>query len=246
MSRKKCNGGGSDEPSAPFWMLTYGDVMTLLLTFFVLLLSFSSMQESKFKQVMGALQAALGVLNSSNAVFETPASTGELPMDQVPLVEAAMDAVAKALESEGMEDEYDVIPTDEGYAIRLSSPVLFDLASADLKPQGRSALRKVAELLAKTDDPVRVEGHTDNVPIHSDRFPSNWELSTARALSVLKFLNAHGVDARRLSAVGYGEFRPLMPNDTPEHRNINRRVEIYVKTRGNTPALPVDSALTWR
>lgn len=246
MSKKKNSGG--DEPSAPFWMLTYGDVMTLLLAFFVMLLSFSSMQEAKFHQAMGALQAALGVLNSSDAVFETPASTGEKPMEDIPLVEDTMKEVAEAMAAmDSLDSEVDVIPTSEGYAIRMSSPVLFDLASADLKPAGQSILEKITGKLRATAETIRVEGHTDNVPIHTVTFPSNWELSTARALSVLKFLNRGGIEPERLSAVGYGEFRPLVDNDTQEHRDINRRVEIYVSTQSkDAQTSSDDSELLWR
>jgi len=247
MSRKTRN-DESNEPTAPFWMLTYGDVMTLLLSFFVLLLSFSSVQEAKFHQAVGALQAALGVLNSSDAVFETPASTGDKPLEDIPLVEDRMKEVADAMAAiDSLDSGVDVIPTSEGYAIRMSSPVLFDLASAELKPEGRAILAKVAGTLRPTGDNIRVEGHTDNVPIHTAKFPSNWELSTARALSVLKFLNANGIAPTRLSAVGYGEFRPLVDNNTQAHRDVNRRVEIYVNTRHtDLNSSASDSELMWR
>ncbi len=231
MSKKK--GGGDDGPTAPFWMMTYGDVMTLLLTFFVLLLSFSSIQEAKFQEAIGAMKNALGVLNSHSSVLDQNAKqteSAETPTAPE-VVEEEKEEVVEILENLGLTDEFDVVTTDDGYAVRLSSPVLFALGDAELKSEADTLLQTLAEFLARKDHPVRVEGHTDNVPINTTRFPSNWELSTTRALSVLKRLHADGLEQTRLSAVGYGEFRPLLANDTVENRAVNRRVELYVTIR---------------
>jgi chemotaxis protein MotB len=211
-------------------MLTYGDVMTLLLTFFVLLLSFSSVQEAKFQEAASALQAALGVLKSQESVLDhaAPQKAQEASVG-LEEIEGQMSEIVEIVRSEELSDDVDVIPTRHGYTLRISSPVLFDLASAEIRPQGAGLLSRLADYLLQFEYPIRIEGHTDNLPIRTERYPSNWELSTARALSVLKLMNERGIVPTRLSAVGYGEFKPLLENDTPERRQVNRRVELYVE-----------------
>jgi chemotaxis protein MotB len=114
--------------------------------------------------------------------------------------------------------------------IALESDVLFDSGKTNLKPAGQAALAKVAQVLASiTDRKYQVAGHTDNVPIHTARFPSNWELSTARAVEVVNFLIANGMKPQQLSAAGFGEFDPVVPNDSPEHQAQNRRIEIVLE-----------------
>jgi chemotaxis protein MotB len=108
--------------------------------------------------------------------------------------------------------------------------VLFDSGKTVIKPAGQTALARVAQVLAGiTDRKYQVAGHTDDVPIHSARFPSNWQLSTARAVEVVNFLITGGMKAQQLSAAGYGEFDPVAPNDTPENRALNRRIEIVLE-----------------
>jgi len=210
-------------------MMTYGDIMTLLLTFFVLLLSFSSIQEAKFQEAMGALQSALGVMKDPSSVLESlsqPVETMNQVKDETGSSE--MEEVIEMLNESGLQDNFDVFPTKEGFTVRISSPLLFDLGQANLKPESEQVMLDLTDILNSFDNTLRVEGHTCDLPINTARFPSNWELSAARALSVLKFINQRGVESERLSAVGYGEFRPLLPNTKPENRHTNRRVEIYV------------------
>jgi chemotaxis protein MotB len=111
----------------------------------------------------------------------------------------------------------------------VTDQVLFDLGKADLRPEGRAVLDGLASALKEVPNDIAVEGHTDNRPISGFPFPSNWELSTARATSVLRYLvDDKGLDRKRISAAGYGEERPVVPNDTPAHQAQNRRVEIVV------------------
>ncbi|MGD9150174.1 MAG: flagellar motor protein MotB, partial [Desulfobacterales bacterium] len=109
--------------------------------------------------------------------------------------------------------------------------ILFDFGKATINPAGHGLLAQLAKSIQQVPNAVRIEGHTDNVPIQTKRFPSNWELSVARAVNVVKyFAEAGKIDPRRLSAVGYGESRPLVANDTPANRQKNRRVEILLLT----------------
>jgi chemotaxis protein MotB len=111
--------------------------------------------------------------------------------------------------------------------MRLNDRALFDLGAAEVSAGAKKLLHHIGDIIAKTDYQIRIEGHTDDLPIRTVRYPSNWELSTARAVNVLRVLQQHsGIEPRRLSAVGFGEYQPLFPNDSPAHRARNRRVEI--------------------
>jgi chemotaxis protein MotB len=123
--------------------------------------------------------------------------------------------------------------SNEGAHITFEDFLLFDFGKAEINPGGLAFLERVAALIQKIPHPVRVEGHTDNLPIHTARFPSNWELSTARAVNVVKYFAGLGkINPQRLSAVGYGDTRPLVLNDSPANRSRNRRVEIVLATEG--------------
>ena len=141
-----------------------------------------------------------------------------------------MDEALKAFTAEpGINVRY----SNQGAHITFEDYLLFNFGKADINPGGLAFLDKLAALLQKVPYPVRVEGHTDNVPIHTARYPSNWELSIARAVSVVKYFAEIGtINPQRLSAVGYGETRPLAPNDLPANRTRNRRVEIVLATEG--------------
>jgi chemotaxis protein MotB len=123
--------------------------------------------------------------------------------------------------------------------MRLSEHTLFDVGIASLSPESVSLLQKIGAVISKTSYRVQIEGHTDNLPINSEKFPSNWELSTARAVNVLRyFIDVHGISPHRLFAVGFGEYQPLVPNASPAQRAKNRRVEIIfiAKDKGKEAA----------
>lgn len=214
---------------APGWMVTYGDLMSLLLTFFVLLVSFSSIQESKFLQALGSLKGALGVLPKyESTVFRQYILMPRLNRRERVRVTMLMKKLRQALEEKKLQKHVKLNVKENGILIRIDAPVLFDLGKANLKPEIYPILDKIVELTMGWPNEIRIEGHTDNLPIHTKEFPSNWELSAARAISVLRYFVSKGVPSSRLSAVGYGEFHPLVPNTSPENRAKNRRVEIYI------------------
>ena len=225
MQSKKKN---EEEEGAPGWMVTYGDMMTLLLTFFVMLLSYSAIDIIKFKEAMGSLRGALGVMKSEKGVINFPKlMIGNRQQQQM---ETATIRLKKLIKQERLEHAISVEQTDKGLLIRISSPVLFDLGKANIKPDIRPVLDKLVGIVAQWEGPMRVEGHTDDLPIHTAQFPSNWELSTARAVKVLRYLIEKGrIDPKHLSAVGYGEYHPFVPNLSAENRSRNRRVEIYLE-----------------
>lgn len=233
MPRKR---GGSDDEGgggAPAWMVTYGDLMSLLLTFFVLLLSFSSVHEEEFKKAMASLQGALGVLPKEEVLLQLIKPIYEPPV-QRRMQDAAI-RLAKYIKVHGLEGKVRVTRIEQGgIKVTLQSPVLFDTGKADLKPEAAPILADVTGMLTEIPDRViGVEGHTDNVPIRTEEFPSNLELSVARAVSVARYLiDTQDIDAATTFVSGFGENRPVAANDTPNGRAKNRRVELTVRPRG--------------
>ena len=137
-----------------------------------------------------------------------------------------------------LEDEIELLFSKEGLVMRLAEHTLFESGVATISAPALPLLEKIGAIITQTDYLIRIEGHTDNVPIHTDAFPSNWELSTARAVNVLRyFIQHHRIDAKRMSAEGFGEFRPLVANDTEENRATNRRVVvIFIRPDLQNPA----------
>jgi len=214
-------------------MVTYGDMMGLLLTFFILIVSFSSIQQTKFEKAMGSLKKALGVMPLNTGMQGQMILMRGQPAEE--MEEKMMEKVAKmqeGLEAQGLQEAVKITMTEKGVHIVISDPILFDLGDDRLKAEAIPALDIVADLLKMApESEVTVEGHTDNWPISSARFPSNWELSAARALSVVKyFAFKKGMNPARFAATGFGEYRPMAPNDSPLNRSKNRRVEIFIKT----------------
>ena len=147
-------------------------------------------------------------------------------------LERAKIELENRLKQEINDSEVNIEMLQKGLVITFVAEVLFDSGKDKLRASSLPKLDKVSKVLKTTvkDHSIGIEGHTDNVPIHTRQFPSNWELSSARAMSVIRFLHdAEGIDAKKLAAVGHGEYRPLVPNTSPERRARNRRVEIFIK-----------------
>jgi chemotaxis protein MotB len=224
-----------EKKGAPAYMMTWGDMCTLLLCFFVMLLAMSTIDPNKFMVAASSFQNAFsGVLESFPSILITkdvivPRMGGD-EQNKKMAIEAAM-RLREAVKKENLEDAIKVKVTEQGMAVKIADPVGFGVGNAEIKGDLAPVLNEIAALIARVPNKqVRVEGHTDNTPIHTRRYPSNWELSAARALNVVKYLHQRGaVDPARLSAVGYGEYRPLAPNTTPENKRKNRRIEIYVE-----------------
>ncbi|WP_027338699.1 flagellar motor protein MotB [Halonatronum saccharophilum] len=220
-----------DEGSNADWMTTYGDMMTLLLAFFVLLYSFSSIDASKFQMVMDGLQGKLGVLPGGRTV--TRAELIEMGLDSSSPSNRQFNElnnkINQYIELEGLEEQISVEEDDKGLVIRFSGKVLFGLGSSQIKDNAKPVLSMISGLIKSLPNDVAVEGHTDNWPINSSRYPSNWELSTARATNVVRyFIEENNINPSRLSAAGYSEYRPIRANDTSQNRALNRRVDVIV------------------
>ncbi|MBO8141045.1 MAG: OmpA family protein [Firmicutes bacterium] len=233
-------GGSEGEQGSPAWMVTYSDMVTLLLCFFVLLFSFSEIDVQRFRSILAAFQGSVGVLEGGlRVVLDDDAVQGRTDWDLQdvsfyrPELEAQLQEVyARAqafLWERSLGGNVELVLDERGVIVRFAEGVLFDLGKADLKPEAIRVLASMAEFLRSVPNPIRVEGHTDNWPINNEEFPSNWELSTARATTVIRHLiEEHGLSPQKLSAAGYGEYRPVVDNDTPENRARNRRVDIVL------------------
>lgn len=228
------------EEGAPAWMTTYSDLMTQLVVFFVLLFSFSVLNQQKFQQFIASYQG-MGILDGGvSPIVETEPAPLDYPQNiDTPEAAAALararemmetyQTVKNFLAASGLESMVEVRYEEQGIALDIKERILFDSGKADLKPEAARLLDKLAELLVRIPNEVRVEGHTDNRPIHTLQFPTNWELSAARAARVVRyFIEEHHLKPERFVAVGYGEYRPLYPNDTPEHMAENRRVVLLI------------------
>lgn len=244
MAKDKCP---ECKAGAPEWMATYGDLVTLLMCFFVLLFAFSSIDAQKFEAVMQSFQGSAGILSGGKALSEAPLVFDGMPESQTSSqqvieqnkLENLKEKVEEYLEQNQMEAMVEVELEDRGLVIRFKDNVLFDPGSATVKQGSFEILDFLSELLSTEElinEEIRVEGHTDNVPNISVIYPSNWELSTARATNVVRyFIERSAFSPARLSAAGYSEYHPIATNDTPEGRSANRRVDIVVVKK--TPQL---------
>jgi chemotaxis protein MotB len=225
------------------WAIPYGDLVTLLLAFFVVMYSISSVNEGKYRVVSDSLNAAFHGPPTTTApiqVGEAAATTVAAPivqLDQNVKSEALRQLAEQTTESLGpliMQGLVDVQAGDGYVEISIRSDLLFTSGAAQLAKDAQSAISMIGEALKAFPNSIRVEGHTDNVPVSGGAFASNWELSAARAASVVHTLVDSGVDPRRLYVAAYGEFRPVLPNATPDGRNANRRVVLTIE--GSEPA----------
>ena len=255
---RKRRGAAAEHENEERWLLTYADMITLLMALFMVMFSIANVNTSKLEALSKSLSDAFSgkILPGGKSIQQTgsddnpgkPAPTLPIPAIS-PLVQDASEAAtqdAAAREQDdfhrikreidayarerGLQSKIETIITERGLVVRLlTDEVLFDSGHAVLKPQARPILEEVAKALSLTSNhDVQVEGHTDNVPISGSQYPSNWELSTARASSVVRYLIGHGAEKMRMSASGFADLRPISVNTTPEGRSRNRRVEVVL------------------
>lgn len=217
-----------EEENTDRWVVSYADFITLLFAFFTTMYALSHVDMGKLEMFAGSMRTAF----KANGAERLATIEGIRPVDYGILeIEKELNTVI------GKFDKIEGITTvidDRGLRLILSESLLFDSGSAVLKDKAKVILNQVAPVIKRVRNPISVEGHTDNVPIKNSRYPSNWELSVARAISVLIYLvEDQRIDPSRLSASGYGEWRPIAPNVTPEGRAKNRRVEIIFEAKGD-------------
>ena len=241
MARKK-RGPKKEEEAGEAWLLPYSDLMTLLLALFISLFAMSQTDQKKMADMAQAFSAAFNMGGPSffDKMGPNPGRRAEMPSDEDAGNSAyiqenqALEQVKKQMDQyidqNELSEQLSTEMTDDGLLIRIKEKALFPSGSATLGNQAQKIVPVVADLLGTLNERVIISGHTDNVPINTAQFPTNWDLSAARALNFMKHLlgqNAN-LDPRRFSAIGYSEYRPIADNNTEEGRQQNRRVEILI------------------
>ena len=236
LNKKESGGGGS-----PAWMTTFSDLMSLLLTFFILLYSMSTVDVQKFKNITYSLKQALtgiggtsildGEISNEMIPIEDTKEIGEDAVEELIPVEIIdmYEKVSNYLIENSLDANVSVKMSSQGVLVNIKDAILFDSGSSQLKESGLDLLKSLEGLINDFNNDIVIEGHTDNIPINMGLYPTNWELSTARAVSVVRYLSeAENIDPSRLSARGYGEYSPITKNDTPSNRALNRRVNLFI------------------
>jgi chemotaxis protein MotB len=208
------------------WLLTYLDTITLLLVLLLVMLTMAG-EGDGHKQGPGTLPAQAGLLNQQAGNLPNGASL-PIPAPSSRSTDRTRD-LTQGLNLENLGDNVDVVVNDESVSFRINSEILFGSGEAQLSLGGLEVLQRLAHTLKDSPHTVTIEGHTDSIPIRSARFPSNWELSSARAGSVVRYLEANGIASQRLRAIGYADTRPLANNNTAANRALNRRVELMLE-----------------
>jgi len=242
-------------------MTTFADLSTLLLTFFVLMLSMANIDIQKFRELLGSVKDAFGVqvhvegdyqaaikedLFQKQSMPSKKSATGEVPRQPGPSSpssekfsdpQKAIDEIRNAINQTNMGEMAEIRGGNRGIRMRIKGALLFDAGKAELRPQALPLLNSLSDVLYRHEYYLLVEGHTDAIPINTDRFPSNWELSGARAAAVLRHLIEAGIDSKRLTCVGLADSYPLANNDTEQGRATNRRVEFVLTKQPFRPEI---------
>lgn len=231
MIKKKEEKEGNSER----WLLTYSDLITLLMIFFVVMYASSNVDNVKYRQVMNSFVSVFG--NGSKSIIGTSdgVSTSEdiKPIDTALVEENKLHEVKnnmdKYLEKNNLKNSVDTKIEERGLVVSIKDTMFFDTGKADIRPESKQKLIEIGKILNQMGNYIRVEGHTDNVPICNDKFRSNWQLSAIRATNATElFINGSGIPPQMVCSVGYGEFRPIGNNSTSEGRRENRRVDIII------------------
>lgn len=239
MAKKiKCN----CPPPAPAWLTTFSDLMSLLMTFFVMLVAFATFEDARIKEAIVSLKGAFGILRPGEHAVSQPQIPIQNPPDRPPKEgkeeEESRRRAAKIqaqLLRTGLDRTIGSKITKEGVVLVALSPVLFDPGSAEIKPEAFEALSLIAGIIGEYQNDVRIEGHVHDATLEaSSPFKSSWDLSGARALAVLNYLvEKHSVNPEKLSYMGYGHYRPKrenLPPDSIQARTLNDRIEIKLLT----------------
>jgi chemotaxis protein MotB len=224
------------------WLLSYADFITLLMIFFIIMYAMSNLDKEKYQQVASGLQKAMGGGGGANIVGKdggvslddawAPTNTNIVSVDEEQKLEQVKEAVDKYLSENGLSDSVETTVEERGLVLSFKDSLFFDSGKADIKSEQLGKLIQIGKLLNQpiiNGSYIRVEGHTDNIPISTYLYKSNWDLSVIRASNVAQVLiSQSGIRPERISAAGYGEFRPKSDNTTDTGRAKNRRVDILI------------------
>ena len=227
------------EEGIPPWMATFADMVTLLLCFFVLLLSFTNQDVTNFRTMMGSIQQALGVQYDDPGAFSIPyADTSFSERKSVrenrEIVELGA-RIKKEIRARDLTHMAKVSSDKSGVMLRLGNQAMFKKGSVELTQEAKKGMKVVIDAMEHTDFNVVIRGHTDGEQVESKLFNSNWDLSAARAARCLRYILENStISANRMKAVGYGSAKPILPSSSEENRAINRRVEFFYVPKGRS------------
>lgn len=227
--KKKC-----PEEVSEKWAIPYADFLTLLLCLFIALFAMAQAGKQAALEYAQAFAKAFGMRlvpfqeSLPKQILPQPVVPRSEPTEKGRRIQRQIRELEEMLKRMGLEGEFKVSYEVIGIRLILQEKILFPSGSAELKPETYPILDKLYEILKDLPNPVEVEGHTDSIPISTEKFPSNWELSTARASSIVRYFIAKGINPERLKASGYADTKPIASNATPEGRAQNRRVEIVI------------------
>ena len=232
-----------EAPSAPFWLVTYGDMVTLLLTFFVMIVAMSEIKKDHFMEAMSYFSGRTSVFENAQPVpiIPRPSEESMEAIEQAQRVETLLEFI----QEEGLEDKVQINFEEESMHVVITDAVMFNSGSSIVQETAREILSLVSSVSPDMTESITVIGHTDNQPISTSQYPSNWELSAARASSVVRFLltQENSLPPERYQAIGQGEHDPVDTNDSPDGRARNRRIELLInwkqwqnKTQSSQPS----------
>ncbi len=238
-SRRRGRHGSGGHSASERWLITYADLITLLLVFFVIMYSLSQVDKAKYEELRKSLQTSIryvpieGAGKTTHVIGDGGENDTVVPMPFMRPDHLALERLEKAVASlareEGLDQEITTRMEQRGLVVSISNTAFFAEGQAELRLQIIPVMDRVAGVLKADPHYVRIEGHTDNMPIRTPRYPSNWELSAVRATTLVRFLvERHSFPPSRLSAAGYGEYYPRVRNTTEANRALNRRVDIVV------------------
>ncbi len=234
------------------WLLTYSDMITLLLVLFIMMYTISKVDTDKFEALAYQLGISLGAevsvvqeagdtsdmdndewsglgeANHSTSASPLPQAIEEGTAGQAQAAKPIEEQIQDLIDEAGIETLVGIHTEQRGVVVSFKEALLFNSGSADINTEGSETLKKMSDILKTVNNYISVEGSADNVPISSARYASNWELASQRAINVAKLLQSFGVNPARLSSTSYGEYRPVAPNDSEEHKERNRRVDIVI------------------
>ena len=197
------------------WVVSYADFVTMLLALFMVMYAVLRIDNQKLTEFQNKMQQTF--------------TTGQSNVTKYQVNQQSTNVEKLLQDNLSQSKSVKLIKSDKGLIIRVNNKVIFDEGSAIIKPEAEKTLNEIVKVLTKIDNPVIIEGHTDSTPIKNVKFPSNWELSTARATNIISYIMNQGlISPKRLSAVGYGEYMPFANNTTISGRMLNRRVDIIV------------------
>lgn len=238
MSRRRKHeaGGGGEGAGMLRWLLTYSDMITLLMVFFIVLYAVSQVNKAHYEVLMKALKQVLTgqqvVTQVGGTVPVPPPVVGKVPTpsqaEQQKMLENLAKELQQAAQQSGMQADVSVTVASVGVRVSFLNGVLFNLGHATIRSSSYPLLNHIGAILAPVANNLIVEGYTDDIPINTQRYHSNWDLSAIRATRVIEYLIGQGLDPARFSAEAYSQYRPIAPNTTAAGRQMNRRVDLVI------------------